>query len=385
MKSLNKCKQLHVVYSISVEFGGLGSAALRFSQSAALAGSDVYLFVINRSDNELLYDSTHGEISIVGCKRSGFFGHTFELLDFCNKHSFEIIHIHGTWSPFLGVASFIALLKNIPLIISPHGCLEPWALNHKSWKKKLALAFYQKWIFSNASLFVATATQELSSIRNLGLKQPIAVIPNGVDIPIKFVKCQNRSLRKFLFLSRIHPIKGLLDLVHAWAKVRQPGWTFVIAGPDENGHRAEVEKLINTMGLKNDFEFIGLVTGEKKESIYANADIFILPTYSENFGLVIAEALAREIPVITTTGAPWKELEDKCCGWWVKPGVEGIAAGLVDAMAKTPSELCEMGRRGRHLIDENYCWEMIGVKALLAYEWVLNQNAYIPEFVNTDS
>lgn len=228
---------------------------------------------------------------------------------------------------------------------------------------------------------VATAQQELSSIRQLNLTVPIAVVPNGVDIPDESVDVKSGTIRKFLFLSRLHPVKGLPDLVMAWAKVRQPGWTIVIAGPDENGHRAEMEVLIDKLGLKADFEFTGLVLGEKKEALFVQADVFVLPTYSENFGLVIAEALARKIPVITTTGAPWQDLESSRCGWWVKPGVEGVSNGLVAAMNSTPVVLCEMGQRGRQLVLEKYSWEKIGMTALVISEWVLNRRDAPPDCV----
>lgn len=374
-------KQLHLVQSIATDFGGLGYAALRFSQSVALAGGDVSLYIVDRCKDEIFYEPRYGQLSLTGGAGNGFISRARALVEYCNKSNFDVIHIHGTWSPILMVASYFAIYNNIPLIISPHGCLEVWALQHHGLKKKVALILYQKWIFSKAALMIATANQELLSIRRLNISSPIAVIPNGVDYPDVPTHVNSVLSRKFLFLSRIHPVKGLADLINAWAKVRQPGWTIVIAGPDENGHRAEIEKLIVNLGLTSDFEFTGLVTGEKKDALFAEADVFVLPTYSENFGLVVAEALARELPVITTTGAPWKELEEKRCGWWVEPGVEGVANGLVAAMSLSPDELREMGRRGRKLISENYCWKKIGETALEAYEWVLNQTDIIPDCV----
>jgi glycosyltransferase involved in cell wall biosynthesis len=384
MVLLNTNKQLHLVQSVATDFGGLGYAALRYSQSVALAGGEVCLYVVDRSKDEILYNLTYGKVSFAGGFGSGLLSRAIALVNYCNANRFDIVHIHGTWTPILAIASFIALFKKIPLIISPHGCLEPWALQHRGFKKKFALALYQHWIFSKAALMVATAKQELFSIRQIGVSVPIAVIPNGVDIPVEPVFVNSGVMRKFLFLSRLHPKKGLSDLVMAWAKVRRPGWTFVIAGPDENGHRAEMETLIDSLGLKEDFEFTGLALGEKKEALFAEADVFILPTYSENFGLVVAEALAREIPVITTTGAPWRDLEDKNCGWWVKPGVEGVASGLIAAMNSAPDMLCEMGRRGRQLIIEKYDWENIGMKALAASEWALDQRGTPPDCVNVE-
>ena len=265
--------------------------------------------------------------------------------------------------------------------MSPHGCLEPWALQHHGWKKRLALALYQKRVFSKAFMMVATARQELESIRQLCIGTPVAVIPNGVDMPSALTHLQVRE-RVFLFLSRIHPKKGLPDLVTAWALVRQPGWRVVIAGPDEAGHLEEIRSQIEALGLGSDFEFTGLVTGDRKEALFAEADVFVLPTYSENFGIAVAEALARGVPVITTTGAPWEDIETWRCGWWVQPGVDGVARALVAAMNTSREELSEMGLRGVQLVKEKYSWDQIGRDALEAYQWMLGQRQQCPNFVD---
>lgn len=303
------------------------------------------------------------------------------LLSLCRQRQISLIHLHGMWSPFLAVAALVAHRCRIPLVISPHGCLEPWALRYKRIKKLLALKTYQGAVLRSASLFVATADQELKSLRSLNLHRPVAVIPVGIDIGPVSRRNASSEVRTLLFLSRVHPIKGLLDLVEAWAAVRQPGWRVVIAGGDEEGYRAKVEALIQAKGLDSDFEFAGYVDGARKQACFDQADVFILPTYSENFGIAIAEALANELPVITTTGAPWSELVAHRCGWWVEPGVPGISRALVEAMVCAPDELREMGKRGRELVIEKYSWERIGATALEVSSWLLDQSRPKPEVV----
>jgi glycosyltransferase involved in cell wall biosynthesis len=372
--------QLHIVQSVAADFGGLGVAALRYAQAQAQAGEDVTLYIVDRSKRELVIVEAHGVVKIVGGDGPGFAKRVLSLKRCLETYVFDLVHLHGIWTPILAVAGYLASAKRIPVIVSPHGCLEPWALQHRGWKKRLALALYQKRVFSMASMMVATARQELESIRRLGIGTPVAVIPNGVDMPSVLTHSQGAA-RKFLFMSRIHPIKGLPDLVAAWALVQQPGWRIVIAGPDEAGHLDEIRAQIDTLGLRGDFEFTGLVTGERKEALFAEADVFVLPTHSENFGIAVAEAFARGVPVITTTGAPWEDIETWRCGWWVQPGVDGVARALVAAMNTPREELSEMGLRGIQLVKEKYSWDQIGRSALHAYQWMLGQSQQCPEFV----
>jgi glycosyltransferase involved in cell wall biosynthesis len=384
MKRGSSLKQLHIVQSVAVDFGGLGLAALRYAQALAGTGTDVSLYVLDRAKPELDTSSALRSFRIEGGGGSGFVTRVLALKRYFDTHSIDVVHLHGTWVPLLAVASYLANFKKIPVVISPHGCLEPVALNHRQWKKKLALVLYQKRVYLKAALMVATAKPELQSIRRLGIKIPVAVIPHGVDVPAQGVY-RHGKVRKLLFLSRIHPIKGLADLVGAWALVRREGWKIVVAGPDEAGHVDAIREKINLLGLTDDFEFLGLVTGDRKEGLFLEAELFVLPTYSENFGIVVAEALSRGVPVITTTGAPWEEINSWRCGWWVAPGVEGIAGALVAAMNTRQDELQEMGRRGIQLVRENYSWERIGRSALEMYRWILGQSEQHPDFVYLES
>lgn len=383
-----RLKQLHVVHDISIRSGGLGLAALRYAQAVAKAGASVTLFVAVRTSDELELPDGGGQFNVVGpesrgaiCGLDGLFYQAVAIRRCLTEARFDVVHLHGTWSPILAIASYIARSRNIPFIVSPHGCLEPWALGHRKFKKQVALAVYQRRVLKNASMLVATAGQELASIRVLGLASPVAVIPNGVDL-VPTPKRRAGSVRKILFLSRIHPQKGLGDLVRAWARVRQPGWRVIIAGPSEGGYEDEIKLLTQQLGIADDFYFPGLVAGEQKENCFVEADVFVLPTYSENFGIAVAEALARGLPVITTTGAPWRELETHRCGWWVAPGVEGIAGALSAALATPSATLLDMGARGKALVEVKYSWDRIGKDALCASEWMIRRVGPRPNFID---
>lgn len=369
-------KQLHIVKSIAYESAGMGYAALRYAEALAKPGNDISLFIFDRSILEFELAPGAMNLTLLDANRSNF----FELRNCILNGNFDCVHIHGTWTILFAFACKWALTKKISIVVSPHGCLEPWAFRHKLWKKKIAFYLYQKWIFSKASLLFATAKDELVSIRSLGIETPVAIIPIGVDLPGEIPPIAS-EIKTFLFISRIHPIKGLHNLVSAWAKVRRDNWRLIIAGPDECGHLKEVRKQIDVLGLAGDFEFHGMVTGTDKLRLFSKADVFILPTHSENFGIVIAEALSYGLPVITTRAAPWKDLDAYDCGWWVDASVAGVESALIKAMDSTPERLSEMGCRARKLIEEKYSWSSISKSAKEAYEWVLDQNKKSPNFI----
>jgi glycosyltransferase involved in cell wall biosynthesis len=156
-------------------------------------------------------------------------------------------------------------------------------------------------------------------------------------------------------------------LVEAWGRLRPEGWVLNIAGPDEDGHRAKIEGLVRSYGLTDQVHFLGPVDPIRKASIFATADLLVLPTHSENFGMVVAEGLAHGLPVLTTRGTPWSKLEKYRCGWWVDATAEGIASGLRQAFACEQGELRAMGARGRDLVADELKWSKIAEQFISVY------------------
>ncbi len=288
-----------------------------------------------------------------------------------------VVHSHGLWAPANYWASRAARRHGIPLVIHPRGMLEPWALGHKAWKKRIGMALFQRNDLDAARVLIATSSQEYENIRKLDLRQPIAVIPNGVDLAISRGADDERPrrperVRSVLFLSRVHPKKGLLNLMQAWARLAPHGWRLRMAGPDEGGHLAEVMALARRLGISESVEYVGEVDGERKSEVYRDADVFVLPTFSENFGVVVAEALAHGLPVITTRGAPWADLEAEGCGWWIDIGVEPLVEALRAAMDLGDEERRAMGERGREYV-RRYDWSVIARDIVAVYAWVLGR------------
>lgn len=294
----------------------------------------------------------------------------------------QIIHDHGMWLPCNHASAVAAHRLALPYVISPRGMLEPWAMNFKAWKKKIAWRLWVGRDLQKATAFCATAQQEAENLRHLGFRQPIAVIPNGVEmgqLPSN-PEPPSKRLRQALFLSRVHPVKGVCELVDAWAKVRPPDWELVIAGPDESGHAREVRSRITKHGLDVSVRLLGSIDGQAKWQLYQQSDLFVLPTFSENFGIVVAEALAMGTPVITTKGAPWEGLVDNNCGWWIDTGVEPLVKALRNATTISDETRSAMGERGRIFVGQSFAWDTIALKMEMFYRWLLGQGEK-PEFV----
>jgi len=373
---------LHTISDINLTGGGLRKAMVSICEAQAAQGANVYIIAqakdpTRRTEN--LFHPQNVEIHLARLavnserwrfKYSPFFSR--EVRSLYRQKGLQIIHDHGLWLPSNHSAARAARCLGVPLVIHPHGMLEPWALAYRAWKKRLAWALYQRRDLESAILFIATSSQEAESIRKLGFRQPIAIVPIGIEMPDwREQPIGDKAWRSALFLSRIHPKKGLLNLVAAWNCIRPKGWKMIVAGPDEENHLDEIKRAVKIAKIEEDFEFVGPIQGALKEKLYREADLFILPTFSENFGIVIAEALSYGIPVITTHGAPWQALVTNHCGWWVRPTADSIAEALQDAVSLSDATRYAMGQRGRNFVETEFSWELIAEQMLDAYQWII--------------
>jgi glycosyltransferase involved in cell wall biosynthesis len=284
----------------------------------------------------------------------------------------DILHDNGIWLPHNHRLAELARQRNLMRVVSTRGMLETWAMNHKRLKKKAAWWLYQRRDLCRASYHHATATAEAENLQKLQLGVPVGVIPNGVDIVnIDRHRRERSETRTALFLGRIHPVKGLSLLFEAWAKLRPHGWQLQIAGPDEIGYRAELEKKVSAASLSEIVHFLGPLDGEAKERVFIAADLFVLPSFSESFGMAIGEALAHGLPVLTTTAAPWPMLPARGCGWSVTPTLEGIMEGVREATSLDPATLTAMGEKGQELVKRDFSWANIGKQFINLYTMLL--------------
>jgi glycosyltransferase involved in cell wall biosynthesis len=284
----------------------------------------------------------------------------------------DIIHNHGLWlMPNVRAAGAVAAGRK-SLVISPCGMLAPVALAYSPLKKRAFWALLQGRAVRSAACIHATSEQEYEEVRSLGLANPVAIIPLGINLPEPPAESPDLPVQRVvLSLGRIHPKKGLTRLVHAWAKVEanHPGWRLRIAGPPEVRHDDELRTLVTALGLTR-VTVEGPISRDARTTAYREADLFVLSTLNENFALTVAEALAAGTPVISTKGAPWSGLETEGCGWWIDHGVEPLAAALAHAMALTRETLKAMGNKGRAWMARDFSWDRIALDMLDVYRWL---------------
>ncbi len=301
---------------------------------------------------------------------------SFEAGKFLDEYKPDLLHINGIWELPNVIIQKCAQKRNIPVIISPHGMLEPWILNKNRGKKKLALFLYQKHSIISATSLHATAHSEYNNIRKLGIETNMQIIENGIRTENAEKKKSWEKTKTLLFLSRIDPKKGIENLIDALSicKHELKGYKVVIAGEGEPDYVDSLKKRAALNNLGHQIEFPGGAYGNSKWDLFKKADVFVLPTYSENFGIVIAEALSCGTPVITTKGAPWSDLSEYQCGWWIDIGVGPLSHALLDFARKTEVELEQMGRTGHAMVLSKYSADSMGRKMIRFYQSILSQS-----------
>lgn len=286
-----------------------------------------------------------------------------------------VLHNHGLWRMANVYPARAARRHRAPLVFSPHGMMSDAALAFSPRQKALFGALAQRRALAAVTCFHATSPDEAAEIRRFGCRQPVAVIPNGIDLPANGEPARETmrgaaAMRTVLYLGRLHPIKALDRLLAAWARVEatHAAWQLRLVGPSEGGHGEELRALAARLGLQR-VRFDDGLYGAEKEAAYRAASVLVLPSLSENFGVVVAEALASGTPVIASKGTPWQGLLSERCGWWVEHGVEPLAAALAEAMAAPAEDLAAMGGRGRAWMARDYAWPSIATAMAEVYRW----------------
>jgi len=311
-----------------------------------------------------------------------FFGYSPELRPLIEglARDSSVIHSHGLWTFLHYMAYRVARENRKPHIISVQGMAEPYIQSRSRWKKAPIEWWFQDRALQRASVFQAVALKEHDDIRRLGLKQPVALVPNGVnlndgpttsraELEAAFPALKDR--RVMLFLGRLHPKKGLPHFLPAWKRstARENDWHLLLAGADDGGHRAELEAQIEALGLQKEVTFAGLLTGEMKGAALRHSQAFVLPSHSEGMPLALLEAMGARLPVLDTPGCNFPEAAQAGGAIETPATEEGSLEGLSQLLAMSDEERRAMGQRGRALVERDYGWETVAQKMKSVYAW----------------
>ncbi|TVQ51022.1 MAG: glycosyltransferase [Phycisphaerales bacterium] len=298
----------------------------------------------------------------------------------------DVVHIHGLWEEAQHQAARLADGAGTPYIIRPCGMLDPWCLNQSKWKKKIYMSLRLRHNLQRASAMHFTTEIERELVAPLHLKPKAIVEPNGVDLAEFETLPEPGSFRAeypelgdrpiLLFLSRIHHKKGLDLLVPAFAKIRNQDAMLVIAGPDSpDGYRSQVEEMVREHGVGDRVLFTGMLHGRERIRAYTDAALFVLPSYQENFGIVVIEALATGTPVVISDQVNLhREVSSNRIGAVVPTEVNALTQAL-DAWIGDESMRHEAAQRARPFVMDNYDWVQISRRWAEHYRALLNQSA----------
>jgi glycosyltransferase involved in cell wall biosynthesis len=391
---------IHLVTLLGRKSAGVGAVAASMANEQGRLGAPVSIWSLDTEDSIRTAQADYGlqHVTLRTFRASGPFwlGWSLDMWQALGAEAQEVqlLHQHGIWMAISACSNRFRASTGRPVIITPHGSLEPFALARSRFKKSLAAVTYETKNLHGASCLHALSPAEVESFRRYGLRNPIAMIPNGIsdawlasrgtrDAAIKDLGLPS-DRRILLFLSRIHPIKGLPMLLNAMATLRAQlnDWLLVIAGPDPNNYQSEIENIVDQLRLKDRVAFVGPVFGQQKRDLFAASDLFILPSFSEGSPVVVLEALGAGVPVLTTQATPWEDLTKYDCGYWVPIDEDAITNALREAISMSPTRLEEMGCRGRDLVAQEYTWTTVATKMQAVYDWVLKQGDP-PAFVVT--
>lgn len=293
-----------------------------------------------------------------------------------------VVHDHGIWLPSNNTICTFARKKGLKLLISPHGTLDQWSLSQKKLKKNLVWNLYGKNNLNNAFVLHACSEKEADNFLRKKIKVPIAIIPNGSfeptkkeisgDYSLNSLGIENTSFKNFLFVGRIHPVKGLENLIFAVKNtlLSKKDWRLIIAGYSETNYLNKLKKIIVDNSLEEKVLILGPVDGDELINLYRNSKFFVLPSLSENFGIVVSEALSFGLPVIASNGTPWSIIEKRNCGWVIEPTINDISMAIRKAINLSEQEYNQKSFNAK-ILSKDYSWKKISESFINLYLWML--------------
>ena len=359
-------KIMHYIPSIDRIAGGT-STYMQVLAKGLGELADVHI-ITHASENPLpIENCIIHNVSVYNPINSRFKNEVSKLFDVIKP---DLVHVNCCWMPACALIQQMAQKRNIKVVLTPHGMLEPWIIKRHYWTRKLpALLLYQKAAIQNADCIQSTAESERDNLMKLGYNTNIKIVRLGIDADGIELKKSWKKTRQILFLSRVHVKKGINFLIEAASVLREElkGYKILVAGEGDADYVAAMKQMIGERGLQDIIQLIGGVYGDEKWRLFQSSDFFVLPTHSENFGLAIAESLASGTPVITTVGTPWNDLNETKSGAWIEIGTQPLIDTFRKFLALSDEELERMGRNGRKLIEEKYSSRVMAKEMMEVY------------------
>jgi poly(glycerol-phosphate) alpha-glucosyltransferase len=377
-----------LVSSVSREAGGMFHSVQGLAKAVASTNTTVSVFGI--SDPNSALDLMKWWPLSVHALRPQFrgWGYSNQLVPALLAADLDFLSVHGLWK-YCSVASRRWHRRTgLAYMVHPEGMLESWALGNVRWKKRIAALLYENQHLRSAACLRALSEAEARSIRGYGLRNPICVIPNGVDLPDLSQgngKSQLKSRRTLLYLGRLHPKKNLANLIRAWNKTfnsqacKSDCWILAIAGWDQGGYEGELKRMAATDSVV----FLGARFGAEKSGSYRACDAFILPSLSEGLPMTVLEAWAYAKPVLMTPECNLPEGFAANAALRIGTTPEDIAAGLKQLGEMSDNDRSQMGTRGRALVATKFSWPRIGEQMRAVYEWVVGGGS-VPKSIRLD-
>ncbi|HLO75741.1 MAG TPA: glycosyltransferase [Magnetospirillum sp.] len=286
----------------------------------------------------------------------------------------DLVHMHGLWM-YPSLAGLLwARRTGRPTVVSPHGMLDPWALNRSRGKKRLIGLLYEWANLRRAGCIHALCEAEAQSIRALGLHNPICVIPNGITLPDgappappAWAAPLPADARVLLYLGRLHPKKNIRPLIQAWRAARRPPWHLAIAGWSQEGYGEELREAAHGDPT---IHFTGAVFGADKDATFARADGFILPSLSEGLPMAVLEAWAHRLPVLMTPACNIPEGFAAGAAMRVGTDADALADSLSTFLTMSDDARRAMGDRGRRLVMDRFTWPKVAAEMAAVYRWL---------------